>query len=119
MACGYKETFFLGAGKNDWNIEQVYSYFDKEQVYRIKKEETEKQTKMLNFRFRLGRCADCKSLLRVPEIIFYNGTSICGKQCSCDNAKEHELELYDDETLQMVCPKCGGTLELQNEGLWD
>lgn len=118
--CGYKMKFRLGSGRKDYNIKRIYSHFNLMDVWTIKVAMLERNVKILNFRYRMGRCADCGELKAVPAVTFTDGTGFYAKECSCQTEKEHEMALWDaEEEPRAVCPGCGKDLHLKQCGLWD
>ena len=66
------------------------------------------------FAYRLCRCNSCKNILSVPSIIrndikFQEPCSFCG----------NEVELLDDKSEKLDCPRCDGKVLTEDISFWD
>lgn len=118
--CGYRQIFPLGCGRKDYKLKRIYSHFDLMDLWSVKVMELEKKSHYLTFRYRLGKCQDCGQLQAVPEVVFTDGSTFHGRICQCNDKKEHEIRLYqDEEPIKLKCPTCGKRVTTRELGLWD
>lgn len=118
--CGYEKRLNLGQGIRDCRSDHVCKSFP--EASQGDMQTLLEKNKSWRFERKLGLCRSCKAFIEVPELMIkisgnMQNMKLKGR-CSCGALPE----MLGDNSLEdakKICPCCGHSVDMLEDGYWD